>query len=206
MPGRNTIKLYLDNGYYHIYNRGVEKRLIFQDDQDYGVFLSYLKRYLLKRDENELIQNYNYKDLSADVKLISYCLMPNHFHLLVQQTSKHGITDIMKCLCTNYSVYFNRRNDRVGRLFQGIYKAVLVQNDSYLLHLSRYIHLNPHVISEPDNYPYSSYKYYLGNAPKWLDKKPVSDLFTGISEYQKFMHNSEINSADILGDMVIEVD
>ena len=150
----------MENGYYHIYNRGVEKRAIFSDPQDYSVFLSYLKEYLSPKDEAALFEKLSEKSLSWKEKekaqrllrlnnffgligLISFALMPNHFHLLIKQTESNNIDSLTRSLMTRYVVYFNRKNDRIGPLFQGVYKAVLVQTEEQLLHLSRYIHQNP---------------------------------------------------------------
>lgn len=160
MPAKNSIKIYSENSYYHIYNRGVEKRLIFLDEQDYVVFLSYLRDYLLPKDEKKLqailsSHNSNYKEKDRALKLIrlnnfadeillvSYCLMPNHFHFLLKQKSNDGIDRFMNSLCVRYTMYFNRKYKRVGSLYQDVYKAVLIENEFQLLYLSSYIHRNP---------------------------------------------------------------
>lgn len=157
MPSKNSIKQYTGKGYYHIYNRGVEKRVIFQDMQDYLVFLSYLKEYLLPKNEKELREklsdpNTSYKGKDKIIKLLrlnnfadeinflAYCLMPNHFHFLINQNSEFSIDKFMNSLATRYSMYFNRKYKRVGPLYQDVYKAVLVTTDEQLLHLTRYIH------------------------------------------------------------------
>ncbi|MDD2823428.1 MAG: transposase [Candidatus Daviesbacteria bacterium] len=160
MPAKNSIKIYCENSYYHIYNRGVEKRLIFLDEQDYKVFLSYLRDYLVPKDEKGLRNilsspTSNYKEKAQALKLIrlnnfadeiilvSYCLMPNHIHFLIKQISSNSIDRFMNSLCVRYTMYFNRKYKRVGSLYQDVYKAVLIENDSQLLHLSKYIHQNP---------------------------------------------------------------
>lgn len=157
MSGGNVRKQYAENSYYHIYNRGVEKRLIFQDPQDYGVFLGYLKEYLMPKDEEMLRSqlsdpNISYKDrdkilkllrlnnFNNEVTLLAFCLMPNHFHFLISQKSAETIDKFMNSLGTRYTIYFNGKYKRVGKLYQGIYKAVTVSSDEQLLHLSRYIH------------------------------------------------------------------
>lgn len=157
MPSKNSVKQYTGNGYYHIYNRGVEKREIFQNIQDYIVFLSYLKDYLLPKNEKELKNklvdpNISYKEKDKIIKLLrlnnfadeiillAYCLMPNHFHLLINQNSKFAMDKFMNSLATRYSMYFNRKYKRVGPLYQDVYKAVLVTTDEQFIHLSRYIH------------------------------------------------------------------
>jgi putative transposase len=115
MPARNAIKEYIPDTYYHIYNRGVEKRKIFLDEQDYGVFLSYLKNLLsVPKTKNRSILDNNF---SSEVTLLSYCLMSNHFHLLIKQKDAQAIGRMIKALCTRYSMYFNKKYDRVGKLF-----------------------------------------------------------------------------------------
>src|SRR3989344_8009788 len=96
MPSKNVIKRYLENGYYHLYNRGVEKRKIFLDEQDYAVFLSYIRQYL------EPSTGSDPKSLADEVDLIAYCLMPNHFHFLAKQKTIDGITKFIRAICTNY--------------------------------------------------------------------------------------------------------
>lgn len=160
MASRNSRKVYSENSYYHIYNRGVEKRLIFLDNQDYYIFLSYLKEYLLPKDEQKLSQqlsnpNTSYKEKSKilrllrlnnfadEIMLLAYCLMPNHFHLLIKQKSHNSIDKFMNSLGVRYTMYFNRKYKRVGALCQDVYKAVLIENEPQLLYLSSYIHRNP---------------------------------------------------------------
>ncbi len=200
MPGRNTVKQYITDGHYHIYNRGVEKRQIFLDDQDYRVFLSYLKRYLSPSDLEDQHITREFRDLSHNVQLIAFCLMPNHFHLLVKQISERGMADLMRGVSTRYSMYFNRKYDRVGGLFQGIYKAAFINQDEYFVHLSRYIHRNP---DSYQNYPYSSYQYYLSRDPVWLRSSSVLELFDSVKEYKTFVESKE-NSDTLLGSLTLE--
>lgn len=141
MPAKNSIKTYVEDTFYHIYNRGVEKRVIFLDDHDYNTFIFYLKLYLSPPgfDKKQRIR----KTFHNDITLHSFCLMPNHFHLLIHQQKPTDITNFMRALSTSYSMYFNKKYKRVGSLFQGKYRAAVVDNDSYLIALSRYIHHNP---------------------------------------------------------------
>lgn len=192
MPSKNTLKTYVENGFYHIYNRGVEKRKIFLDEQDYKVFLSYLKIYLTNKDDL-IIEIKRREDLSDDkkndkilklmilknylnkIELLSYVLMPNHFHLEIRQKNINDMENFMRSLITKYSKYFNKRYDRVGPLFQGRYNAVLITNERYLLHLGRYIHLNPQEIITNErilsSYPWSSYPAYINNlSVNWINK------------------------------------
>lgn len=195
MPSRNTIREFDEHQYYHVFNRGVEKRLIFLDDKDYTVFLGLLKKYLT--GENHSPKNrHKYPTLNNKVKLLAYCLMPNHFHLLLYQTDAQGITDLMRRVAVGYAMYFNNRYNRVGGLFQGKYKASLINKDAYLQHISRYIHLNP------DNYkewPYSSYLYY--NSTKqadWLSQQFILDLFDGDRQaYLNFVADYESSKQEL---------
>lgn len=159
MASINSRKIYDKNSYYHLYNRGVEKRLIFQDDQDYTVFLSYLRTYLIPKDIDLLKQqlcdpslNSKEKDkilnllklnnFADEITLLAYCLMPNHFHFLVKQKSKNSIDIFMNSIGVRYTMYFNRKYKRVGSLYQDVYKAVMVHTDEQLLNTTNYIHIN----------------------------------------------------------------
>ena len=176
--------------YYHVYNRGVEKRVIFKNTHDHNRFMALL--YLCNSCEavdigrhfenggtlNDLFLKPSGKRL---VNIVTYCLMPNHFHILIEETSDGGISLFMRKLGTAYSSYFNKKYERTGTLFEGPFKARLVDTEPYLLYLASYIHLNPVKIIEPDwkdrgikngkvaekylqEYPYSSFFEYTGQA------------------------------------------
>lgn len=159
MPAINSVKEYSKDSYYHIYNRGIEKRLIFQDDQDYAVFLSYLRTYLVPKDiellkqqlsdpplnskeKDAVLRLLKLKNFADEITLLAFCLMPNHFHFLIKQKSSNSIDVFMSSLCTRYSMYFNKKYKRVGSLYQGVYKAVMAYTDEQLLNITRYIHIN----------------------------------------------------------------
>jgi putative transposase len=203
VPSRNVVKIYVKDGYYHVYNRGVERRTIFEDNQDYGVFLNRLKEALtpLKEEEEQLSRRQNY---ARQIRLVAYCLMPNHFHLLIQQTDQKAMESFMRTLATSYSMYFNKKYERVGRLFQGSYKAVQVDSDEYLMHLSRYIHLNPRAINQNyQSYDYSSYRFYF-QPQSWLKPGIVLGLFGGLKEYEEFVADPTVDSDNLLGDITLE--
>lgn len=216
MPGKNTIKNYAKESYYHVYNRGVEKRRIFEDREDYQMFLKYLELYLTpvniltsKRPLPKLnILNHN---LAEEVKLICFCLMPNHFHLLLRQETKDGITRLMRQISTAYSMYFNNRYGRLGPLFQGIYKAVKVENEDYLLHLSRYIHRNPlgRGVNLRD-FQWSSYTYYiLGNPPVWLHPELIMDYLKSANKFPSYenfveMEDEKLDTNITLDNLMLE--
>lgn len=157
MPSQGIYKIYVENGYYHVFNRGNNKQPIFVDSQDYTVFFKIFWD-LIKTPYSHLTIK------KPDVIPLAYCLMPNHFHFMLKQESKTGISNLMKRLAIKYVMYFNKRHQRTGRLFQSIFKAKYIDDDPYLLHVSRYIHLNPKEgWHQPlATYPYSSYATYLG--------------------------------------------
>ena len=211
MPSKNAVKEYEAGGYYHIYNRGVEKRVIFLDEMDYSVFISYLSTYLSFPDD---LQGYSsqekvspskiLKNYFGEIKLLSYCLMPNHIHLMVKQESDHGIDHFMRSLSTKYVRYFNTKYKRVGSLFQDTYKAVKLENEYQFVYLSKYIHRNPLELTCEDtprrrlmDYKYSSYGNYLGSFEQtWLDTDEILGLFGLINRkisylnYQNFVEES----------------
>jgi putative transposase len=173
MPCRNIIKTYNPNSYYHIYNRGVEKRKIFIDDQDYAKFESLLKRYLSNKPTKDS-RGRSYIFLGDKVSLIAFCLMPNHFHMIIYQTELDSITKLLRSVCSSYVTYFNNKYNRVGTLFQGNFKAIQIKDESYLLFLTRYIHRNPADYLE---YEWSSLNYWLGKKnADWLDYELICDM------------------------------
>lgn len=205
----------MENTYYHIYNRGVEGREIFKDEQDYKVFLSFIKRYLTTLTGNEVRPRWK-KDLVSKLYLSAYCLMPNHFHLLVKQITKDSITVFMRALMNSYVGYFNKKYKRIGGLFQGKFKAAYIDSEEYLLHLTRYIHLNPLevdglAIQHLENY-YCSYGEYIGKRKtSWIDPKEVLGYFGSkiinvgsFESYRDFVGRYKGDSSEILGKLILE--
>ncbi len=193
MPGRSTP---LVNGqFYHIYNRGSEKRDIFSQNKDYKRFQQTLYYYQFlgpKPSFSKFAKN----DLkifqpSLDKKLVEivcYCLMPNHFHLLIRQLKDNGISNFISQLGNSYTKYFNTKYSRVGPLLQGTFKAVLIESDEQLIHLSRYIHLNPVVsglIKNLNIYPWSSYQEYL-NGKNICSIDEILNFFSSTQNYEQF--------------------
>jgi putative transposase len=177
MPTRNAVKQYAAQSYYHVYSRGVNKRAIFLDDNDYAFFLSLLKRYLSPKAVPRP-KHPPYRTFSGEIHLLTFCLMPNHIHLfLYQHDNPQAMRAFMSAVMTSYSKYFNQKYDRLGPLFQSRYLASRIMGDSYLLHISRYVHLNP---KSWRDYPYSSIKYFQGKATaEWFNPSYVLDFFEG---------------------------
>jgi len=200
MPQKNSIKEYRENSFYHIYNRGVAKQSIFVDDKDFKTFLSYLKLYLLspilQGDSLQVAPSRVLKNHTKNVDLIAYCLMSNHFHLLIYQRNSESINYFMRSLATKYSVYFNKRYKRVGPVFSGVYKAVKVTSENQLSYLSKYIHRNPLDFLPTRRllvgYKYSSYLNYLGKfSQAWVKPSKVLELFKSSVEYRKFVEEED---------------
>lgn len=199
MPSKNVDKTFVNESYYHIYNHGVYNQQIFVDNEDYRVFLNLFKRYLSKAPARDRTRR-SIAHLRDHIQLLAYCLMPNHFHLLVYNVKERGITELMHRVMTSYSMYFNKRYKRKGVLFQNTYKASLINDDAYLWHISRYIHLNPQDLNkEFSTYSFSSYPYYLGQKQaEWLNPDKVLALHKhGLSDYADFVKDYEAMRAEL---------
>jgi len=174
MPIRKTV--FANKCFYHIYNRGVAKQKIFLDNED--------RQFFLKR-----IDKYQQKLLSIHC----FCLMPNHYHFIVKQINDNGVLFFFHKLGTSYSKYFNLKYKRVGPLFQGRFKAKLINKDEYITHLSRYIHLNPiEFLDKPESlkdYPFTSFSSYVDSFHyDFLDKSFIIGYFdNNPSSYEKYV-------------------
>lgn len=210
------------NGYfYHIFNRGVEKRNIFLDTDDYLRFVYYLFEF----NNKKLIPDIPFNKrkgrlggLATDnnngeklVEIVCFCLMPNHFHLLLKQIKDNGISLFLHKLSSAYTKYFNIKNNRIGALFQGTFKAKLVDREAYLNHLFYYILANPIDLIAFEwkekgikdfektnnflkNYRWSSYKDFLGqlNFPFLFNKKFFIESFGELKTFENFINDLTI--------------
>jgi len=221
MPAKNIVKEFAPDSYYHIYNRGVARQKIFLDDQDYKTFLSYLKLYLtfpnLQGPTLKVAPSRILKNFYEEIKLLAYCLLANHFHLFVFQKDMNGITNFMRSLITKYSIYFNKKYKRVGPVFQGNYKAVMVKTENQFIYLSKYIHRNPLPtlptrldLEGLEGYKYSSYINYLGLINQtWLDTSEILSYFSKFNtgeSYKKFVE--EVDETDLIRikDLMLDYD
>jgi len=185
-------KIKFENGYYyHIYNRGVDKREVFCDKDDYINFLFRLRDFNDESTFEERVGGRKEKELNSLaaeaakelssfslprlVEIIAYCLNPNHYHLLLKQLTDKGIEKFMHKIGTGYTNNFNKRYSRSGSLFQGRYKSREIKTDAQLLYVSAYINGNPeiHKIAKADKWAYSSYRDYLGKRKGTLANKNI---------------------------------
>lgn len=181
---------------YHLYNRGLEKQTIFHQGRDYSRFIQTIFYYQIQNPKPKfsLYRRSKIFPINHQKKIIDilcYCLMPNHFHLVIKQLLDGGISEFMRRFIHSYTKYRNVKYKRQGPVFQGVFKAVRVETDEQLLHLSRYVHLNPLVsflVKDLGAYPWSSYPVYinLANDPK-IAKEEILNFFNSPKEYQKFV-------------------
>ncbi|MEI6660336.1 MAG: transposase [bacterium] len=183
---------------FHVYNRGNNKENIFFDDQDYRAFLFRLGL-CLGFNEEELnlnsITSVPYSRIritgvgKGDFKLYAFCLMPNHFHILIEQTKDRPISNIMLKLGTSYSKYINKKYQRVGHIFQDSFKAVLIENNPQFMWVSAYIHNNPvkdRLVKHPSEYIWSSYNCYAEETPlPLIDKELLLGTFGSVKDFIK---------------------
>ena len=237
---RKTI--FSNHCFFHGYNRGVEKRNIFMDEEDRYRFVQCLHEFNNQRPVTNLSfrlsqNNKNYgvptsivfkkekvrQPRKLLVKIHCFVLMPNHFHLILEQLVDGGISLFMQKLQGGYTGSFNSKYNRVGPLFQGRFKAIRIDNENYLLHLSRYQHINPVELIEPnwkeggikdwkkvneflENYRWSSYLDYIGkkNYPSVTNRELINSYFKNPKEYKKFINDWLIEDIEEIEDFILE--
>ena len=198
--------------FYHLYNRGTDKRKVFTSQYDYERFIALL--YLCNSSESTRIRSKFLTDMLSIktgkklVQIGAYCLMPNHFHLLLSECVEGGISRFMQKLMTAYTMYFNKKNERTGNLFQGVFKAEHLDRDEYLKYIFAYIHLNPVKLVDSKwkengiknrtiaknflkNYSYSSYLEYIGIDRKEkviLSPNAFPHYFEKVDAFQKMIN------------------
>ncbi len=209
---RKTI--FANNQHYHIFNRGTDKREIFSDIQDYERFLLSMN---LLNDANDglMIEWRNYKKTNPLaalddflkflklgfrmriplVKIIAYCLNPNHYHFILEQIMDKGIEKFLHKIGISHTKYYNEKNKRNGSLFQGVFKSVLIDSNEYLLYLSAYVNKNNfiHGYNKNDDWKYSSLPDYLGKRDtELINKNIILNQFKNTDEYNEFLNNNAL--------------
>jgi putative transposase len=193
MPQKNVVRDYKPQCYYHVYNHSVaELKLLFNK---YGAkhFLKLFDRYLSLEPVQDEHGQY-YKNFSKRLKIFAYCVMPNHYHLLIYQEDSTAIEEFMQSVGTAYAAYFNKLSKRRGAVFESRYKASEITSDEYLLHIIRYIHQNPISLGVSEQgYEYSSHKAIIKatNKTSWLAVSEVLLLFdNNLQSYRDFIENT----------------
>jgi len=205
MPYRKTPLV--NNYFYHLLNRGVGKKPIFKTNNDYQRVLEIINFYrfpkpplrfsyfLLLSSKDKQIFLEKIKQQKPLVEIISFCLMPNHVHLLLKQVSDKGISLFMSNWQNSYARYFNIKYKQKGYLFESTFKAIIIEKDDLLWHISRYIHLNPSSsslvsINNLKNYLWSSFPEYLGKIEPFFTKTDlILSHFRGRKDYREFVFN-----------------
>ena len=161
---------------------------IFKDEEDYEYFESLLMRTFAPEAVTDG-RGRPYKNLYSEAHLNAYCLMGNHFHILVYQIDEKGLSKAMKSITTAYSMYFNKKYKQRGAVFESIYKSVPIISDEQLMHITRYIHLNHRDFKD---WPRSSYKDYINDRCRsWIDSRPILELFHDAIQYKEFVSDYE---------------
>ncbi|MFH1423480.1 MAG: transposase [Candidatus Nealsonbacteria bacterium] len=189
-----------NNQYYHVYNRGVDKRDIFIDEKDYQKFLRNLKDFNNKSyyeqrarviEEKKELSSF-LEGFEKVVEVIAYSLAPNHFHLILKQLVDGGVSNFMHKTGTSFTNYFNKKYNRSGSLFQGTYKVIQIQNDNYLLWLSGYINGNIeiHKIEPAEFYKWASFKNFLNGERDGIlgDIDIILSQFKDRQDYKNFIN------------------
>jgi len=206
------MRIHAPGEYFHVFSRGVRKHSIFENVSDYLRFLFVILAYQgedrITNTSREVKRSIHNKFIKIDsdlenkvleersVELVAFCLMPNHFHLIVKELSEDGLSKYMQRVLTAYSKYFNIKHEKSGYVFQGKYKSVLVSSDKQLLHLSAYIHKNPIELGWKNNeekYLWSSYQDFLGKNRfnNLLSPGVIMDRYEGkFAGYKRFVGTS----------------
>ena len=189
-------KIQFANGYfYHIFNRGVDKRSVVLSVEDTERFLKSIQEFNCTHPigsifENSFLENKPHENTKPLVNIICYCINPNHYHMLVEQLIDNGIEKLMHRISTGYTKYFNQKYHRTGSLFQGPYKAVEIDTNEYLLHVSSYINLNQlvHKLKNKNvRLSKSSWDEYIKNKKNLFCKKNIIlKQFDSKKNYEKF--------------------
>lgn len=205
MPGR--LLSFVNGNYYHVFNRGIDHRPIFLNNWEFDHAIKAINYYryeklplrlslflIWKKElKEEFFEKLNNKD--SLVNIISYCLMPNHFHFLLRQNKDNGISKFLSKFQNSYTKFFNSKHQRTGPLLLDQFKAVEIITEEQLIHVSRYIHLNPYSSGivkkhkELENYKWSSLSEYLFNSSGICEKEIIFSRMITQENYRKFVLN-----------------
>ncbi|PIS47930.1 MAG: hypothetical protein COT17_00900 [Elusimicrobia bacterium CG08_land_8_20_14_0_20_51_18] len=193
----------VENQVYHVFNKSIAGFQIFNTKDDYRRFLETcvyyqnlrkeikFSKYKVFEPESDIKALVRKRSFRRKVEIISYCIMPTHIHFSLKQESHNGISEFMKEVLDSHTRYFNIKHGRKGPLWEGKFKSILVKDDSQLLHLTRYHHLNPvtaFIVSKPEDWDFSSYKEYLNVVEQGIcNYREI--IKTKPDEYRKFVED-----------------
>lgn len=192
---------FVSNNKYHIFNRGVDKREIFLNHDDMARFFQSMNEFNTVNPIGSIFEN-SFRNLESRhsgqeklVNFICYCLNPNHYHFVLEQVADKGVEKFMHRLGVGYTMFFNKKYKRSGSLFQGKFKAVHINSNEYLLHISAYVNLNDkvHQLGDSVSKTKSSWDEYLNNYEGFCEKDIILGQFSSCSEYKKFADDSLID-------------
>jgi REP element-mobilizing transposase RayT len=194
---------------YHVYNRGNDRRRIFFEPENYLFFLRRVRELLLGERNPADAPDFGSPEVRQCCTVVAYCLMPNHYHLLISPTddqfSRH-----MQRFSISYTKAINKRHDRVGALFQGPFQALQVDRNEYLLHLSRYIHLNPveaGLVRQAQDWEFSSYQEYIGLRQGTLPRPAVVlSQFPNRDAYRRFVESYKLADRNMISHLLFDED
>lgn len=204
MPIRNTP--FITGQIYHVFNRSVASQPVFQTKREYQMFINTIEYYhfidinsrfsYYQRLEDELKKqalDSLYKTSGTRVDIYAFCLMPNHYHLLVKQNVDNGISTFISRIQNSHAKYLNTKTKRIGALYQSPFKGKLIETDEQFTHVTRYIHLNPltsYILDDPEqlmNYPWCSYGDYLNIFNRrFITKEQLISHYSSLEDFSKF--------------------
>lgn len=198
----------MNDHFYHIYSRSIAKYVVFNNEIEYGRMLNLIDLYRFKDFDYRFskflsLQQNTRQSIISDVRksnncavdVIAYCVMPTHFHFVLKQKINNGITEYIGRVLNSYSKFFNIRHNRSGPLWTGPFMNVLIKNDEQLIHLTRYIHLNPTsagIVKTPEDWAFSSYREYVNEKKTDNIICNTKNLFeTSCEEYKNFVNDQK---------------
>ncbi len=188
---------------YHVYNRGNNRQTIFFSPDDYALFIRRLRGYIL----GEPLPGPLRIPAGRGAQLLAYCLMPNHYHLLLVP-AENDLSHRMQLLSISFTKAMNARHTRVGSLFQGQFQAIAVDRDAYLVSLTVYLHLNPvrgGLTAQPEEWPYSSYRDYVGLRRGSLPSPDLRlSLAGGVAAYERLVDSFSDQDEDVIEHLLLE--
>lgn len=207
MPYRRT--LIVTGEIYHVFNRSIAHQQIFSNQRDFHRILELIPFYSyhrpplrfshfirLPQEQRVTFINTLKNNQKKQIQILAFCIMPNHLHFLLKEVGNHGIATFMRNMQNSYAKYFNTKNKRTGALFQSMFKAVRIETDEQLLHVARYIHLNPvtsyiiHQVANLSDYLWSSYSDYIGlRKSDTISTEQILGFFSSVDKFKDFTIN-----------------